>query len=143
MTAEEGVPLITSTASPEEWAWNVLDASRPRRATEHIAHSEVAPVTIDRLRARDSPLGSNWTLLRGIPIIVIDTLDAYWAFETVLNKLHGTGRTQEEAKGDLVSRLGGHLHLLGSLESPVMARLLRLELEFLRAVLRPVESSGS
>ena len=73
----------------------------------------------------------------------VDTSDAYWAFERVLNKLHSFGKTDEEAKIDLLDKLGGHLSLLSSLESPRMAPILRLELEFLRTVLRPVEAPGS
>jgi hypothetical protein len=99
-------------------------------------------VTVQRLRPSDSPPGCQWRLAREIPAIVVDSFDSYWAFETVLNKLHGSGRTAKDAKGELVTRLGGHLKLLSSLESPQMAPMLRLELEFLRAVLRPTGSSG-
>ena len=68
-----------------------------------------------------------------------DTFDAYWVFERILNKLNGFGRSPEEAKGQLVAKLGGHFKLLSRLESPAMAPMLQLELQFLRAVLVPVE----
>jgi len=131
------MPPLTTVASPEGWSWSLHDASRPRRAVEHIAHSETAPVGVDRLRPSDTPSEAAWTLAREVPILVVDTLDAYWAFERVLDKLHGFARTPQEAKSDLVRKLGGHLQLLTSLESPKLAPVLKLELEFLRAVLRP------
>ena len=143
MSAKNQTPPLTTAASPEGWKWSVLDASRPRRGVEHIGHSEVSPVFIDHLGPADVPLGSKWTLTRHIPIVLLDTHDTYWAFERVLNKLHGYSRTKEEAKADLVAKLEGHRQLLTSLESPTMAPVLRLELEFLRAVLKPVESPGA
>ena len=143
MTAKEEMPSFISAASPEGRSWSKLDASRPRRAIEYMAHVEVSPIAIDRLRPTDTPPGSNWRLVRDIPIIVLDTLDAYWVFERVLNKLHGFSRTPEEAKSDLLTKLGAHLQLLSSLESSRMAPMLRLELEFLRAILRPVKAPGS
>ena len=142
MTADDTVSTLITSASPEGWSWSVLDASRPRRAIEHVTHSEVSPVVIDRVRPADVPPGSQWTLDRDIPIIIVDTFDACWAFESVLNKVQGYSRTVEEAKSDLVNKLGNYLRLLTSLESPGMAPILKLELEFLRAVLRPVEDAG-
>ena len=133
---------LTSASSAASWHWTRLDASRPRRALEHIAHSEISPVTVERLRSGDAPDGSAWRLVLDIPIIVVDTFDSYWAFERVLNKLHSFGKTKDEAKADLVAKLGAHLKLLDSLESPKMAPVLKLELEFLRAVLQPVARSG-
>ncbi len=138
----EDVSLLTTSASPEGWDWRMLDAGRPRRAIEHIIDSEVTPVAVDRLRASDAPAGSEWTLTGELPIIVADTLDAYWAFERVLNKLHGFDRTPEEARAELHSKLVGHLQLLSSLESPSMAPILKLELEFLRAIMRPVDGGA-
>jgi len=63
-------------------------------------------------------------------------------FEKVFNKLHGFSRTIEEAKGDLIDTLGGHLKLLNSLDSRNMAPILKLELEFLSAILQPAEPGG-
>ena len=143
MTAEGGLLPLTTAATPAEWDWRVLDASRPRRALEHVSHSEVGPVTIDRLRSADVPASSSWALAREIPIVMMDSLDAYWAFERILSKLNGFGRTREDAKADLVNKLGGHLQLLSSLESPRMAPILRLELEFLRVALQPKGDMGS
>ena len=143
MTTEKEVRPFATSASPEGWSWSKLDAGRPRRALEHIIQSEVSPVFIDCLRPADTTAESKWTLIRDIPVLVVDTLDSYWVFERVLNKLHSYGRTNEEAKSDLVTKLGGHLQLLSSLESPKMAPILRLELEFLRAVMRSAEAPGS
>ncbi len=150
---------LTTSTSPEGWDWRMLDTSRPRRALEHITHSEITPVIVDSLgpgdrsqdvdsgqevasSPRSQPPVTQWTVTRDIPILVVDSLDAYWAFERVLNKLHGFGRTKEDAKSDLAARLGSHFQLLSSLESPRMAPILRLELEFLRAVMRPVGAPG-
>ena len=142
MTSGKDVQPFISAASPEGLGLNIIDASRPRRAIEHVGHSEVSRVMVDVLRPGDLPPGFKWVLTRYIPVIVIDTFDAYWVMERVINKLHGFSRTQEEAKMELMSKLGGHLHLLSSLESPRMAPILRLELEFLRVVLRPAEGGG-
>lgn len=142
MSAKEEVRPATTSASPEGWEWSALDASRPRRAVDHIGHSEASPVFIDRLGPADVSPDSKWALTRHIPIILVDTEDTYWAFERVLNKLHSFSRTKKEAKADLVAKLGGHRQLLTSLESPTMAPVLRLELEFLHAVLKPIESPG-
>ena len=140
MTAGKQSPTVTTSSSVEEWSWSRLDVSRPRWGVEHLSHSEVTQASIDRLRPVDTHVGSEWSLVQEIPILVVDTLDAIWAFERVLNKLHGFSRTPEEAKADLVATMGTHLEFLASLESPGMAPILRLELEFLRAVMRP---SGS
>ena len=136
------MPPLTTAASPEGWIWSLHDASRPRRAVEHIAHSEATHVVIDRLCPSDTPSDAAWALTREVPVLVVDTLDAYWAFERVMDKLHGFARTPQEAKADLVRKLGGHLQLLTSLESPKLAPVLKLEMEFLRAVLRPVGGKG-
>ena len=99
-------------------------------------------MAIDILRAKDALPGSGRRLARDIPIIVVDTGDAYWAFEKVLNKLHSFGNTAEDAKAELFAKLVGHLRLLSSLESPAMAPILRLELEYLRIALQPVSAAG-
>ena len=134
---------LTSAASPPDLQWLAHDSSRPRRAYDHISQTEVGPVLVDRLRPSDAPEGCPWTLAREIPIVVSDSFDTYWAFERVLNKLNGYGRTAGDAKAELVAKLGGHLKLLSRLESPSMAPMLRLELEFLRAVMRPNGDAGS
>ena len=142
MTPEGERGLLTSSALPEGWDWSILDAGRPRRATEHIGQSEVSQVTVDRLRPGDTPAGSEWRLATEIPIIFLDTLDGFWVFERIFNKLFAFADTKEGAKADLVARLGAHYKLLSSLESPKMAPVLRLELEFLRAVLPPSKTPG-
>ena len=142
MTSRPESPLIASATSPPGWTWSILDASRPRRSIEHLTQSEITPVIIDRLRPDDVLPDSPWRVEIEMPVIVVDTLDAYWVFERVINKLHGFSRTIEDAKGDLVGKLGGHLKFLSSLDSHNMAPVLKLELEFLRAVLQPVEPLG-
>ena len=133
---------LTSVALPPGSDWLAHDASRPRRAYDHLSQTEVGPVLVDRLRPSDTPPDSPWKLVREIPVVVSDTFDAYWVFERILNKLNGFGRSPEEAKGQLVAKLAGHLKLLSRLESPTMAPMLQLELQFLRAVLAPVEGPG-
>ena len=132
---------LSSAALPSGLDWTAHDASRPRRAYDHLSQTEVGPVLVDRLRPSDTPPDSPWRLTREIPVIVSDTFDAFWVFERILDKLHGFGRSPEEAKGQLVSKLGGHLKLLSRLESPAMAPMLQLELQFLRAVLAPAEGT--
>ena len=138
MTSGQESPPVFTSASAGGWTWRMLDSSRPRRAIEHISQSEVTAVGIGRLRSDDVPPDLPWALKRDIPVIVVDTLDAFWVFERVLNKLHSFGRTPELAKADLVGKLAGHLKLIASLESPAMAPMLRLELEYLRASFRPL-----
>ena len=143
VTREEGPPLATSSASPPPWAWSLLDGGRPRRALEHITHSEASLVALGQLSSADDPPQSSWTLAAGIPILVSDTQDAYWAFERVMNKLHGTGPTASDARRDLAAKLGSHLTLLSAVESPKMAPILKLELQFLRAVMRPAPGKSA
>lgn len=143
MSSEKEMSPITTSASPEGWKIGKLDSSRPRRALDHITHSEISTIFVDSLQAHDAAPDSGWALHRHIPIIVVDTLDSYWAFERVLNKLHAVGETKEKAKSDLVAMLAAHLSLLSSLESPGMAPILRLELEFLRTAIRPVKTPSS
>ena len=142
MTEEGNGRLLTSAASPPGRSWALLDASRPRRAFEHLTMSDVTPVTVDRLRLADVPPDSPWTLRLEVPVLVVDTFDACYVFERVMNKLSGFSRTATEAKWDLMGKLWGHRELLVRLESPQMAERLRLELEFLRAALRPIEDTS-
>ena len=130
---------LTSAALPPGQGWLAHDTSRPRRAYDHMSQTEVGPVRVDRLRPSDTPSDSPWKLVREIPIVVSDTFDAFWVFERILNKLNGFGRSPEEAKAELVAKLGGHLKLLSRLESPAMAPMLQLELQFLRSVLTPAD----
>jgi hypothetical protein len=128
---------LTSAALPDGPRWVVHHTSRPRRAYDHMSQTEVGPAVVDRLRPSDTPPDSPLKLVREVPIVVSDTFDAYWAFERILNKLNGFGRSPEEAKAQLVTKLAGHFKLLSRLESPTMAPMLQLELQFLRAVLAP------
>ena len=143
MTTEKDAPYLVSGSSPSGWVWSKLDASRPRRATEHLTHSEVSRVTISRLRPSDAPPGATCSVSRDIPVIAVDTGDGYWAFERVMNKLHGYAGSEQEAKADLLDKLAAHLNLLSRLESPRMAPILTLELRFLRSVLRPTGTAGA
>ena len=143
MSSEEDKVLLTSGAVPQDWSWSMLDASRPRRALEHLTMSDVTSVSVDCLRPSDVPPGSEWSLRLEIPVIVVDTFDAYYVFERVLNKLNTFGRNPKQAKWELTSKLWGHLQLLEKLESPQMAERLRLELKFLRAALTPKQVEES
>jgi len=139
VSGEDDRVLLTTGSVPGEWSWGMLDASRPRRALEHLTMSDVTTVAVDCLKPSDVPPGSEWSLRIEIPVIVIDTLDAYYVFERVLNKLNTYGRTPKPAKWELLTKLWGHRQLLQKLESPEMADRLRLELEFLRVALTPNE----
>ena len=129
--------LLTSPGAPAEWRFKAHHASRPRGAEELLTQSEVTPVAIDRLRNSDLPPRFECELRLEIPVLVVDTFDAVYAFERVMNKLHGFSRNAKQAKWELSSKLLGHLKFLTRLESDKMAERLKLELEFLRAAFQP------
>ena len=108
----------TDAATPADWDWRLVSTSQPNAATFHISHSEVTKVMVDKLGPADSPSGSSFVISTEIPIIIIDSLDSYWAGEckTTL-PLQGLrvpveGDTVEEAKKNLAADLAAQLRLL-------------------------------
>ena len=100
-------------------------------------------MAVDRLANSDLPPRFEAQLMFEIPMIVVDTYDAVYVFERVINKLHGFSRNVKQAKWELSSKLLGHLKFLDRLESDKMAERLKLELEFLRAAFQPVEGGAN
>ena len=105
-------------SSPEGWEWRRVSTSQPNAATFHISHSDVTRVMVDRLGPSDSADGAQFTLKAEIPIIVIDSLDKYWAGESTTKlPLQGLrvpveGDTLEEAKKNLAGDLAAQMRLL-------------------------------
>ena len=133
----------TSPGAPDEWQYRLHHASRPRGAEDFSTQSELTPVAVDRLANSDLPPRFEAKLRFEIPMIVVDTYDAVYVFERVINKLHGFSRDVKAAKWELSSKLLGHLKFLTRLESDKMAERLKLELEFLRAAFQPVEGGDN
>ena len=108
----------TDAATPADWEWRTVSTSQPNAATFHISHSEVTKVMVDKLRPADSPPGSSFVISTEIPIIIIDSLDSYWAGECKTRlPLQGLrvpveGDTVEEAKEKLAADLAAQLRLL-------------------------------
>ena len=66
-------------ATPADWDWRIIGASQPNAAVFHINHSDVTQVKVDALGPEDSPPDAPFVITGSIPILVIDTLDQYWA----------------------------------------------------------------
>jgi hypothetical protein len=133
-------------ATPEEWDWRVIAASQPNAALFHINHSDVTQVFPDVLRPSDSPPEAPFKIIRDIPIIIIDSMDQFWAGEsrTVL-PLNGlrvpiAGDTVEEAKQKLAADLAAQarlLLLLSTSRDGQLAPQLQINLALLTQVLAP------
>ena len=110
-------------ATPADWSWRRIDTSQPNKATFHVSHSDVSQVTVDVLRLEDSPPDAAFEITRDIPIVIIDSLDKYWAGEArstlPLNGLRVpvADDTIEGAKRALAADLAGQLRLLFLLSS--------------------------
>lgn len=110
-------------ATPPDWGWHRIDTYQPNRGTFHISHSDVSQVTVDVLRTSDSPPDAAFEITRDIPIVIIDSLDKYWAGESRSRlRLHGlrvpvADDTKEGAKRALAADLVGQLRLLLLLSS--------------------------
>ena len=134
------------SALPQDLEWRLIGTSRPNRATFHISHSDVTPVKVDVLCPSDSPPDSPFVLTREVPIILMDSLDKYWAGESrTALPLSGLrvpveGDTPEEAKRKLAADLAAQLRLLlllaSSHEGKIAPQLLK-NLEYLKSVMAP------
>lgn len=105
-------------ASPDDWTWRNVSSSQPNAAVFHISHSESTRVLVDVLRPSDSATDASFVLNKEIPIIVLDSLDKYWAAESRTQlpltgiRVPVEGDTVEEAKRALAADLGAQLRLL-------------------------------
>ena len=130
-------------AEPADWSWRNVGTSLPNRATFHLTHSDVSRIIVDVLRPSDSPPDGQFVLSKEVPIIIMDSLDKYWAAESrVQLPLHGVrvpveGDTIAEAKTALAADLAAQLRLLLLLASShkVLAPQLQENLAFLRSIM--------
>ena len=110
-------------AQPEGWSWHTTSTSQPNAATFHISHSDVTRVFTDVLTPADSPPEAYFVLKKDIPLVIIDSLDQYWAAESKtalpLNGLRVpiAADTVAEAKSKLAADLAAQLRLLAMLSA--------------------------
>ena len=105
-------------AVPKNLDWRLVSTSQPNRATFHVSHTDVTGVKISMLRPADMPPEAPFVLIREIPIIVIDSLDKFWAGESKrvlpLNGLRVPieGDTEADARQNLAGDLAAQFRLL-------------------------------
>ena len=125
-------------AAPPGWNWRDVDSSQPNAAVFHISHSEITRVLVDTLRPEDSPPEANFAVKSEIPIVVLDSLDKYWAGEARRRlPLNGVrvpveADTVAEAKRALAADLAAQLRLLLMLHNSSQRQLAPPLLENLR-----------
>ena len=137
-------------ASPPDWNWRDVDSSQPNAAVFHISHSEVTRVLVDSLRPEDCSPDANFVIKDEIPIVVLDSLDKYWAGEAK-NRLPLNGirvpveaDSVAEAKRALADDLGAQFRLLLMLRSSAhqLAQQLEDNLRMLNELLEPRRGQG-
>ncbi len=105
-------------ATPIDWNWRDIDSSKPNSAVFHISHSEITRVLVETLRPEDCSPDANVVIKDEIPIIVLDSLDKYWAGEAKQHlPLNGVrvpveADTLAEAKRALADDLAAQFRLL-------------------------------
>ena len=110
-------------ATPPDWNWRDIDSTQPNSAVFHISHSEITRVLVDTLRPEDCSPDANVVIKDEIPIIVLDSLDKYWAGEAKQHlPLNGVrvpveADTLAEAKRALADDLAAQFRLLLMLRS--------------------------
>ena len=133
-------------AQPPDWNWRDVDSSQPNAAVFHISHSEITRVLVDTLRPEDCPPEANFVIKDEIPILVLDSLDKYWAGEAKHRlPLNGVrvpieGDTVAEAKQALAGDLGAQFRLLLMLRNSrqhQLAQQLEDNLRMLNELLEP------
>ncbi len=137
-------------ATPPDWSWRDIDASQPNAAVFHISHSEITRVLVDTLRPEDSSPDSSMVVKDEIPIVVLDSLDKYWAGESKQHlPLNGVrvpieGDTLAEAKRALADDLAAQFRLLLMLRSSAhqLAQPLQENLRMLSELLEPRRGQG-
>jgi hypothetical protein len=107
-----------NTTQVDGWAWQLTSTSQPNAATFHINHSDVTRAFADMLTADDSPREAPFVVSKDIPVVIIDSLDQYWAGESraalPLNGLRVpvSADTVAEAKRKLAADLAAQARLL-------------------------------
>ena len=110
-------------AAPEDWGWRRISSSQPSKAIFHVNHHDATRVLVDVLHPGNSPSDASFVLTQPLPIVIIDSLDKYWAGES-RSKLPLRGLrvpveadTLEEAKRALEADLAAQFRLLLLLSS--------------------------
>jgi hypothetical protein len=125
-------------ATPDGWNWKYISTSQPNAAVFHISHSESTRVLIDFLGPSDSDPTANFVLNKEIPIVILDSLDKYWAAESRTKmplagiRVPVEGDTVGEAKRALAADLAAQLRLLLLLSSSHKGRVAPALLENLK-----------
>ena len=136
-------------ATPTDWDWRIIGTSQPNAATFHISHSDVGRVLVDALKPSDSAPDAPFVVSQDIPIIILDSLDLYWAGESRTKlPLEGirvpvSDETIQGSKQALARDLAAQLRLLLLLATSRNGRIapqLRSNLEYLQSVLSPKEA---
>ena len=133
-------------ATPPDWNWRDVDSTQPNAAFFHISHSEITRVLVDTLRPEDCAPDANIVIKDEIPIVVLDSLDKYWAGEAK-HSLPLTGvrvpveaDSIAEAKRALADDLAAQFRLLmmlrGSLQRQLAPPLLQ-NLQMLSELMEP------
>ena len=148
LTENDSIPVRIESemdvATPADWDWRIIGASQPNAAVFHINHSDVTQVKVDALGPQDSPPDAPFVVKKDIPVLIIDTLDQYWAGESRTRlPLQGlrvpvAGDTEAEAKQKLAADLAAQLRLLlllSSSRSGNIAPELKANLVYLDSVL--------
>jgi hypothetical protein len=106
---------------------------------------------VDVIQPTDCPPDAPFVLSRNIPIIILDSLDKYWAGESRSRlPLHGlrvpiAGDTVEAAKRALAADLAAQLRLLLLLSSSRGGKLapqLKANLDCLKSFMAPAREAG-
>ena len=150
LTCPVEIPPGVDYATPEVWTWRTIGTSLPNRATFHLTHSDVSRVIVDVLRPSDSPTDGQFVLAQEVPVIVMDSLDKYWAAESrtklPLNgiRVPGEGDTIGEAKKALAADLAAQLRLLLLLNASHkgLAPQLQENLAFLSSIMNAAPKTG-
>ncbi len=133
-------------ATPDDWNWKYVSTSQPNAAQFHISHSESTRVLVDVLRPSDSAPDANFVLKKEIPIVILDSLDKYWAAESRTQlplagvRVPVEGDTVAEAKRALAADLAAQLRLLLLLSSSHKGKIapaLLKNLEYLSSCMEP------
>ena len=132
-------------AQPSDWTWRNVGSSQPNAAVFHISHSEATRILVDVLRPSDCAPDANFVVKNEIPIIVLDSLDKYWAGEAK-HRLSLSGvrvpveaDTLTEAKRALANDLAAQLRLLLLLSGSHQGKIAPALQENLRLLSRVME----
>ncbi len=148
LAEHDSVPVLieseTDLSTPADWDWRIIGASQPNAAVFHINHSDVTQVKVSALGPEDSPPDAPFVITGEIPILIIDTLDQFWAGESRTKlPLQGlrvpvAGDTEQEARHKLAADLAAQLRLLLLLSSARQGNIapeLRANMIYLSSVL--------